>query len=162
REIVGVVVHVVSVTGLAGTSVASAVMRDDPIAVIQEKHHLRVPVVGAQWPAVAENDWLACSPVLVINLCTVLRGERTHCCGCLLTALLREAIRVPVTLVKFGRLRRPRTTLIRSCSCCHPKRGRRPRGAISSGVPDRASGVVEAASASKALICSSVMPSSLL
>ena len=46
REIVGVVVEVVAVGDLAGAAVAAAVMSDDAIAVIEEKQHLRVPIVG--------------------------------------------------------------------------------------------------------------------
>ena len=37
---------------------AAAVVGDDPVAVLEEEHHLRVPVVGAQRPAVVEHDRL--------------------------------------------------------------------------------------------------------
>ena len=46
REIVGVVVEVVTVGDLAGAAVAAAVVSDDAIAVIEEEQHLRVPIVG--------------------------------------------------------------------------------------------------------------------
>ena len=36
-EIVGVVIHVVTIRDLAGAAVATAVMRDDPIAVIEKE-----------------------------------------------------------------------------------------------------------------------------
>ena len=62
REIIGVVVHVVSVAVWRGAAVAAAIVRDDAIAVIEEEHHLRVPVVGRQRPAVAEHDRLARCP----------------------------------------------------------------------------------------------------
>ena len=45
-EIVGVVVEIVAAADLAGAAVAAAVMSDDAIAVIEEKQHLRVPIVG--------------------------------------------------------------------------------------------------------------------
>ena len=51
REVVGIVIHVVAVAGLAGPAMAAAVMGDDAIAVIEEEQHLRVPVVGRQRPA---------------------------------------------------------------------------------------------------------------
>ena len=46
REIVGVVVHVVAVTGLGGSAMAAPVVRNDAIAVLEEEHHLRVPIIG--------------------------------------------------------------------------------------------------------------------
>jgi hypothetical protein len=44
-EIIRVMIHVMAVGHLAGAAMAAAVMRDDPKTVVQEKHHLRVPVV---------------------------------------------------------------------------------------------------------------------
>ena len=35
---------------------AAAVMGDDAVALDQEEHHLGVPVIGAQRPAVVEHD----------------------------------------------------------------------------------------------------------
>jgi hypothetical protein len=46
RKVIGIMIHVVTVTGLAGTAVAAAVMGDHPVAVIEEEQHLRVPIVG--------------------------------------------------------------------------------------------------------------------
>ncbi len=63
-----VVIHVVAVAGLGGAAVAAAVMGDHPIAVSQEEQHLGVPIVGRQGPAVAEDDRLTRSPVLVEDL----------------------------------------------------------------------------------------------
>jgi len=45
-QIVGIVIHIVPVVGLAGTPMASSIMRYDSVSVIQEEHHLRIPVVG--------------------------------------------------------------------------------------------------------------------
>src|SRR5882724_576686 len=78
REIGGVMIHVVPLAGLTGAPVTASVMGDDAIAVIQEEHHLRVPIVGAQWPAVTEDDGLAFAPILVVNLCAVVYGNRAH------------------------------------------------------------------------------------
>jgi hypothetical protein len=75
RQVVGVVVHIVAVTGLGGTPVAAPVVSDDPIAVLQKEKHLRVPVVGRHRPAVAEHDGLTGTPVLVVDLDAVDGGE---------------------------------------------------------------------------------------
>ena len=47
-KVVGVVVHVVALTGLRGAAVPAPVMGDHAVAVVQEEHHLGVPVVGRQ------------------------------------------------------------------------------------------------------------------
>ena len=62
REIVGVVIHVVAVGGLARAAVAAPVVGDDAIAALEKEHHLRVPVVGRQRPAMAEHDGLTLCP----------------------------------------------------------------------------------------------------
>src|ERR1700704_2554030 len=81
REIVGVVIHIVTVGRLRRTPVTAAVMRDDAKAIIQEEHHLRVPIVRAQRPAVREDYGLAFSPILEIDLYTVFGRYRAHV-GC--------------------------------------------------------------------------------
>ncbi len=75
QQVVGIVVHVVAVRDLGRAAMATAVMRDHPIAVIEEEHHLRVPVVGRQRPAMAEHDGLTRAPVLVVDLDAVLRRD---------------------------------------------------------------------------------------
>src|SRR3981081_1336460 len=74
-------IHIVTVGRLGRTPVTPAVMRDDAKAVVKEEHHLGVPIVSAQWPAVREDDWLALAPVLEIDLCTVFGRYRAHV-GC--------------------------------------------------------------------------------
>ena len=54
------------------------VMRNDAIATLAEEQHLPVPVVRAQRPTVGEDDGLACSPILVIDLRAVLHCKRWH------------------------------------------------------------------------------------
>src|SRR5882724_1973371 len=68
RKVVGIVIHVMAVARLGGPAVASPVMGDDAIAVFEEEHHLRVPVIGRQWPAVAEDDGLSFAPVFIIDV----------------------------------------------------------------------------------------------
>jgi hypothetical protein len=57
-KIIGVVIHVVTVGHLSRPAMASAVMRYDAIAMVEEEQHLRIPVVGRQWPAMTEHDRL--------------------------------------------------------------------------------------------------------
>src|SRR5437660_2613010 len=68
RKVCGVVIHVVAVTRLGGSAVASSVMSDDAIAVGEEEKHLRIPVIGRQRPTMAEYDGLSLTPVLVIDI----------------------------------------------------------------------------------------------
>jgi len=63
---------------LARAAVAAAVMGDDAEAVVQEEEHLRIPVVGRKRPAMAEDDGLSRTPVLVEYLGTVFGGDRGH------------------------------------------------------------------------------------
>ena len=90
----GVVVHVVTIAHLGGAAVAPAVMRNDAIPLLYEVEHLSVPVVGAQWPAMMEDEGLRVpgAPVLVVDRRTVLHCDRAHLrasCLCL-GALARQ------------------------------------------------------------------------
>ena len=78
REIVRIMIHVMAVADLAGAAVAAAVMGDDPKAVIEEEHHLRVPVVRRQRPAMAEHDRLTLAPILVEDLDAVFGRDGGH------------------------------------------------------------------------------------
>src|SRR5215208_7996989 len=75
-------VHVMALRSLAGTAVAAAIMRDHAIALVEEEEHLRVPVVGAERPAMMENDRLAravlCAPILVEDFRAVFGFDRGH------------------------------------------------------------------------------------
>jgi hypothetical protein len=51
---------------------------NDAIAVGKEEHHLRIPVVGREWPAVAEHDRLPLAPILVEDLNAVFGGDGGH------------------------------------------------------------------------------------
>src|SRR6202045_4797965 len=78
RQVIGIVIHVVTVAHLSGPAMASAVMRYDAITVLEEEQHLRVPVIGRQRPAMAEHDGLTIAPVLVKDLCAVSGCDRAH------------------------------------------------------------------------------------
>ena len=77
-QIVGIMVHVVAIGGLGRAAMATAVMGDDAVAMIEEEQQLRGPIIGRQRPAMAEHDRLARTPVLVEDLRAVLGGERRH------------------------------------------------------------------------------------
>jgi hypothetical protein len=72
------VIHVVTIGHLRGTTVAATVMRDDAIAVIEEEHHLCVPVIARERPTMTEHDRLTFPPVLIENLGAVFGGDRGH------------------------------------------------------------------------------------
>src|SRR5262245_15354483 len=61
---------------------AAPVMRNDSIPLPEEVEHLGVPVIGAQRPAMVEDDGLRVlgAPVLVENRDPILRGDRAHLC----------------------------------------------------------------------------------
>src|SRR5437899_3323991 len=71
-------IHVMAVTGLGGTAMSAPVVGYDAIAMLEEEHHLRVPIVGRQRPAVAKHDGLTFAPVLVIDLRSVFRRDCCH------------------------------------------------------------------------------------
>mmetsp|Transcript_1430 Transcript_1430/g.4292 ORF Transcript_1430/g.4292 Transcript_1430/m.4292 type:complete len:282 (+) Transcript_1430:982-1827(+) len=76
-EVVGVLIHGVVGPGLTGAAVAAAVMGDDAIAAFGQELHLRFPAVGAQGPAMAEDDDRAVlrAPVLHIQRRAVVGGD---------------------------------------------------------------------------------------
>src|SRR6476646_6533116 len=78
RQIIGIVIHVVTVAHLCGSTMTSAVMSYDAIAVLEEKQHLRIPVIGRQRPAMTEHDGLTFAPVLVKDLDAVFGRNRSH------------------------------------------------------------------------------------
>src|SRR5213592_4219831 len=75
RQIVGVVVHVVTLPGLAGPPMAAPVMGNGAIAMGGHVEQLVVPGVGIEGPAVAEDDGLARAPVLVEDRRSILCGD---------------------------------------------------------------------------------------
>ena len=67
-QIVGIMVEVVAIGYLRRTAVAASVVRDDPITFGEEEQHLRIPIVRAQRPAMAEHDGLSFTPVFIIDI----------------------------------------------------------------------------------------------
>jgi hypothetical protein len=71
-------VHLVARVGLRGSAVATAIVRDHSVTLMQKEQHLRIPVVRTERPAVVENDGLTGAPVLIKNLGSVARLEYRH------------------------------------------------------------------------------------
>ena len=46
RQVVGIMVHIVAVGGLGRATMASAVMGDNAIAMMQEEQQLRIPIIS--------------------------------------------------------------------------------------------------------------------
>jgi hypothetical protein len=78
REVVGIVIHVMAAPDLTRAAVAAPVMCDDAEAVTLEEKHLCIPVIGRKRLAMAEDNRLTRAPVLVVDLCAVLGGDRAH------------------------------------------------------------------------------------
>src|SRR6185295_2925723 len=85
-----VVVHVMAIAYLRRPAVTAPIMRDDAVALVEEIEHLRVPVVGAQWPTMMENDRLGIlgTPILVEDLDAIVRGDRAHCVASFLAVVV--------------------------------------------------------------------------
>ena len=77
-DVGGVGVHLVAGNRLGGTAVAAAVVGDNTKAAFEKEHHLRVPIVGCEWPAMVKEEGLAFAPVLVEDLGAVFGGEHAH------------------------------------------------------------------------------------
>src|SRR5215475_13797620 len=80
RGVRSVVVHVVTIADLARPAMAAPVVRNDAIPLLEEVQHLCVPVVGAQWPAMMEDDRLRLrrAPDFVVDGRSVLDCDRGH------------------------------------------------------------------------------------
>src|SRR5947207_4845483 len=67
-QIVGIVLHVVSVAGLSRATMSAPIIRNDAETFAEEKKHLRVPIIRRERPAVAEHDGLSFAPVFIIDV----------------------------------------------------------------------------------------------
>ena len=78
REVVGVGVHLVAARGLVGAPVAAPIVGDRSVAIVRQEDHLRLPGVGVEGPAVAEDDGLPFAPVLEVDPGAVFRRDRAR------------------------------------------------------------------------------------
>src|SRR5436190_2870412 len=67
-QIVGIVVHVMSVAGLSRAPMSAAISCNDAETLAEEEKHLRVPVIRRQRPTMAEHDRLTRAPVFIIDV----------------------------------------------------------------------------------------------
>ena len=67
-QIVGIMVHVVSATGLSRATMSAPISRNDAVTFAEEKKHLRVPIIRRERPAVAEHNRLPAAPVFIIDV----------------------------------------------------------------------------------------------
>jgi hypothetical protein len=76
----GVVIHVVTIANLRGSTMAAPIMGDHPIALVHEVEHLRVPVIGTQRPTMMEDESLGVlgTPIFVEDLNAILGGNIAH------------------------------------------------------------------------------------
>src|SRR5207237_10346542 len=78
RQVVGIGVHFVAAPGLARPAMAAAIVGDAAISAGAEEDHLIFPGIGAQRPAMAEDDRPPASPILVIDLRPIPRRDGAH------------------------------------------------------------------------------------
>ena len=57
---------------------ATTIVSNHAVTVPQEKHHLGVPIVRVQRPAMMEDERPARSPILVVNLSAILYRQFVH------------------------------------------------------------------------------------
>src|SRR5205823_3908219 len=67
-QIIGIVIHVMSVAGLTRATMSAAISCDDAETFAEEEKHLRVPVIRRQRPAMTEHDRLTRAPVFIIDV----------------------------------------------------------------------------------------------
>ena len=76
REVIGIVIHIMAVGGLARAPVTPPIMRDHSIAVLQEEQHLCIPIVGRERPTMGEHHRLPTPPILEEYRDPVVRPDR--------------------------------------------------------------------------------------
>jgi hypothetical protein len=77
-QVVGVGVQIIAVPGLAGTAMATTVMRDAAVTPRGQIKHLVFKGIRAQRPAMTENDRLTGAPVLEVDVRSVFGGDGAH------------------------------------------------------------------------------------
>src|SRR5579862_7370225 len=80
NDIGGISVHLMTRRRLCRPSVSTSIVRDDPIALREEEQHLIVPVIGAQRPAMVEDNRLCPTraPILIEDSRAIRRRYCVH------------------------------------------------------------------------------------
>src|SRR5258706_8391964 len=107
----GIVVHVMTTGHLARASMAAPIDSDHAISVVEEEQHLGIPIIGAERPAMVEDDGLALAPVLVENLDGVFGCDRVHCLVSCVSRFIQPIVRPAGWLREYARR-------CRSGRCC--------------------------------------------
>src|SRR3569833_2750501 len=77
-KILGEGVVVVSLPGLAGPAMAAAIEGHATKAVRRHEHHLVVPDICGERPAMADDDGCSAAPVLVVDLGPILAYDEAR------------------------------------------------------------------------------------
>src|SRR4029453_3686997 len=67
-QIIGIVVHVVSATGLSRATMSAPISRNDAKTFAEEKKHVSVPIIRRERPAVTEHNRLSFAPIFIIDI----------------------------------------------------------------------------------------------
>src|SRR5271155_3934660 len=78
REVIRVVIHIMTGCHLRRATMAASIMCDYSKAASEEERHLSIPVVGSQRPAMRKDNRLTGTPVLVENGDAVFRLDSVH------------------------------------------------------------------------------------
>jgi len=78
REIISIMIHVMTACCLSGATVPAAIMRDNAEAFAEKEKHLRIPIVRRKRPTMTKHNRLAAAPVFVkdVDVCSVFLSDR--------------------------------------------------------------------------------------
>jgi hypothetical protein len=57
----------------------TAVVREHAVTLLTEEEHLCVPRVGIERPTVREDDRMSRTPILVVDIGSIVSNEERHC-----------------------------------------------------------------------------------
>lgn len=78
REVVSIVVHIVTIRNLSRSAMATTVVGDNAIPMVQEEQHLSIPVIGRQRPPMTENYRLARTPIFIEDVDSISTFHKRH------------------------------------------------------------------------------------
>jgi hypothetical protein len=78
RQVISISVEIITDPRLAGTPVATSVMSNAAESARSQEEHLVFEGIRTEGPSVAEDDGLAGSPVIIVDLRSVFSGDSAH------------------------------------------------------------------------------------
>src|SRR5258705_7376767 len=75
-QVIGIGVHLVSVPGLARSTMTAAIMCDAAVSLSTQKNHLVFPGIRGKRPTMTEDYRLSRTPILIVDLSTVFCSNR--------------------------------------------------------------------------------------